>query len=331
MSITYENTQITTLTYGNESVNTATYHNVVVFQRNASVDIYGAFTISASSVAPPPYDENGYNYNEAAPLSATEQTINLGDITNYDYIVIKWDNEGTYVPYGIVSATATINEQSVTLFNGGGYAKSKTKINVSELSGTYSLKVKVTAKSSSPYRGYACRSMINVSYVQGMIGSGEPPAGVTFPDFTVGTAVSYAPPPYRGSDFTEQYNIYGDCGAPQYITHTLDLGDVTNYSTLTFTWDTWNTNDPTDVNKAWSGIGSRVVAYYEDPKTHNNVSLFDDETHSSSNRITDDVTIDLSQLSGNASLKVTVGAISGNDYRPYGANCILYVTDISMT
>ena len=330
MSITYQNTQILTLAYESVDVSTATYSSQIVFQRNASIDIYGSFTISASSVAPPPYDENGNNYDTPAPLATDEKTISLGDVTNYDYIVFKWNNTGSYVPYGSCSATATIGEETITLFDQAGSAKQKTKIDVKDLSGVYSIKFKVTAKSNSTYRGYGCGSTLNVEYVQGIIGTGETPTGVSFPNFQVGKVDSFAPPPYVSP--TEQYNINGYEGAPVYETYTLDLGDVTNYSTLTFTWDSWDPDDPDDpTTKTGSGYNSRVVAYYEDPLSHQRVYLFDETTHGMNNRMTDTATVDLSQLSGSVQFKVTVGAISGNDYAPYGAHCIIFCTDILMS
>lgn len=330
MSITYHNTQIMTLALNQTDVQTGTYHSILVFQKNGVVDIYSSFTISAFSVAPPPYDDNGNNYDTPAPLSTEEKTINLGDVTNYDYIVFKWNNEGSFVPYGMCKATATIGEQEITLFNGSGNSRQKTKIDVKDLSGVYSIKFKVYAKSNSSYRGYGCSSVLNIEYVQGMVGSGETPTGVTFPDFQVGKVDSFAPPPYVSP--TEQYNINGYEGAPVYATHILELGDVTNYNTLSFTWDTWDPDDPDDpTTKAGSGYNSRIVAYYEDPTSHQRVYLFDETTHSMNNRMTDTATVDLSQLSGTAQFKITVGAISGNDYAPYGAHCIIFCTDILMS
>lgn len=327
MSITYHNTQIMTLAFNQTDAQTATYNDVLVFQKNGVVDIYNSFNISAFSVAPPPYDENGNNYDTPAPLDEMEKTISLGDVTNYNYITFKWNNENSYVPYGSVTATATINDTTVTLFNGSGYSKANTKIDVSNLSGVYSIKFKVSAKSSSTYRGYSCRSVLNVEKVCGIVGSGEPTPGVTFEDFKIGPATSFAPPPYSEGG----YNIYGNNGLPAYAYHTIDLGDVTNYNTLSFTWDTWNTADPTTGDKAGSGYLSRIAAWYEDPNTSQKVYLYDDTSHNSSNRLTDSASIDLSQLSGLKSVTITIGAYSGNDYRYYGASNVLYVTSILMS
>lgn len=326
MAITYQNVQIQGLTKGSTTVDTATYQNTLVYSRSGSVLINAGFTKQVSSVAPPPYDENGYNYDTAAPNVIETVNIDLGDISSYDYLTFDWNNDDSYNFFGWVEAKVVIGDNVITqtIFDSANPTSGTKKIDISELSGEYVAHFTVRAQSRSPYMYYGTRTTLTVSNICGVYGEVVPSEDLG--NFALGPIASSAPPPYRGTEQSDWYNIYGDNGAPAYETHTIRMGDVTQYSALTFDW----TNTGTEPEEATgSGFGSRVMAKYHNPATDTDVSIFDHVAYSGTESGT--VTIDISSLTGSQSVIVTIGAISGNDYAPYGARTYLAVSDITLS
>ena len=168
MSIIYNSVSVASVNYGQTDVNKGYYHSVEVFTKEAQVVLYPAFSVQTQqSRVPPPYDENGYNYNDSAPVRWADETVEI-DVTSYDSITFSWNNEGTYNGWGGVHGYYEFNSGSrIELFDGAQDHRGEVTIDTSEISGTISLKFIAYAHSQSSYGGNVSGTTLNIGDILG--------------------------------------------------------------------------------------------------------------------------------------------------------------------
>ena len=137
------------------------YKGTTVYDRNPAYVISEYETaLTSDSVVPPPYDENGYNYNASAPEETVTIEIDMGaSYMSYDYLEFDWDNEGSGNAYGDIEVWVNWNEDNpgvlkkVTIFKNELHASGSVKLplyNGRDQQVTFHL----SAKSLSSYRYY---------------------------------------------------------------------------------------------------------------------------------------------------------------------------------
>ena len=143
------------------------YFGQLVFDGNVQID-------SGVSVVPPPYDENGYNYDDAAPQMTQSQTITISeDLTDYTTMKIVFDNVGCSNGYGEVYSNATIGSVSGMLYRIGqspNFVQGITvydgvivcTIDITNVTGVQNVVISNYAYSSSPYRYWNSRAVTNI-------------------------------------------------------------------------------------------------------------------------------------------------------------------------
>jgi hypothetical protein len=319
VSIQYNGTTIEGLSYNSIDVEAAFYESTQVYARTSSVLILASTTLQTeTSVVPPPYDENGYNYNASAPKKTATLSVPLGDITSYNSITFRWDNEGSGNAYGDISGTVKVGEITKNLFSGLN-ASGEVTLDVSSLSGEYALRFDVEAQSRSSYKLYRSTAVLNLYNICGVTGSAPTPVP-TGDSFSLNTGISVVPGPYDA----DGYNYSGSAPAKT-DSHTLTV-DVTDKNTLTFAWSSNISDD--DEEKSRNDYGN-ISAKYVDPYGSEQYLY-----NKSQNQKTDDIThyesIDVSAFSGNISLEFTVYAKSASSYRGYSSRAVLYVTNIAL-
>ena len=314
MAITYNGTNISSIEYDDNHVSSVSYDGTTVYTESGSVLILESASLETDiSVVPPPYDENGYNYNDQAPKKTNTLSIPLGDITSYNCISFEWNNDGTYNAYGIVKGTVTINETTTELFDTINESK-KTYIDVSDLSGEYSLRFYVEATSKSSYRGYVSKTALSIKNIYGVYESIQPEDN----SFVVDSGTSVVPPPYDENGYN-----YSSIAPEKEEQHIFDLGNVTSKTTFTFDWSNYK-----DDEHSLNGYG-QIYAKYVDLNGLDvylfNKSLSEEEDLSGS------VTIDLTNFTGNKSIIFKVYAKSESSYRGNSSRSMIYISNISVT
>lgn len=315
MAITYNGTAIADVTYNSTSIDSATYNETQIYTRSGYVVILANATLQTDeSKVPPPYDSEGYNYNDHAPKKEADLSIPLGDITSYNHISFDWDNSKSYNAYGDVLGTASIGDTTKTIFTSVD-SNGTVDIDVSELSGEYALRIHIEAQSRSSYRGYTTKTVLDMTNIRGVYSAITP---VDSNKFLLDSGESYVPGPYD----TQGYN-YGSEAPTLTKTYTLDLGDVSSKSSLSFNWATYADDDHSENDYG------QVYAKYVDLNGEEQY-LFN-KTLSAITDTTGSVTISLSAYTGSKSLIFTVYARSRSSYRWYLSRSLLSVTNISIT
>ena len=329
MAVIYDSTTITSISYGGTSITQGYFDSTLVFSSSGSdlIQEYFHLETEVSMIPRPdgvwetPYTNN--DPNAQAPAKTATDYILLGDVTSYDGITFNWDNEGSFSPYGTIYCDITVvdsnNEpvegSTVRLFElpqGSGY---KT-IDVSDLSGTYKLKVELYAKSRSNYSGYSAKAIVTMTNISGVIGGIVPPgARRVTPDFTMISSV-YAPEPYDQNGYN-----YNWSGGTDVDTLTIPLGDVTDYSEMIFEWSSDINGTPTGLNS-----GGEAKASYTD-MSGTETFLFNINSpgsHTNNGR----VVIDLSSVTGEKSIIFKTSAYANNPYRSYGTTTRLSISNM---
>lgn len=313
MAIIKDGTTVASITYNNTSVSTGLYDGTTVFTSDGYVVIQeSAFLETDRSFVPPPYDADGYNYNASAPKKEAELTIVLGDITSYDHISFDFDNSGSSNSYGVISGTATINETTVMIFNGINQ-NGTIDVDTSDLSGEYSLKLKIEAKSNSSYRGYSSKSVLTVSNIRGVFNSSTP---VIVDGFVIDSGTSRVPPPYDD----EGYN-YGGIAPTLTDSVEYNFGNVTTVNSVTFNWQNYIDEN----NFSWNNYGqiyAKYIDYYGIEQYIYSANL------AQVSNATGTITIDTSNITGNLSLRFMVYAKSASSSRGAVSRAILKVSNV---
>lgn len=142
------------------------YFGQLVFDGNVQVD-------SGVSVVPPPYDQDGYNYDNDPPQMTSSETISISeDLTDYDELKIIWNDARSSNGYGTIRSSVTIGSASGSLYSLGDPNPSSgvsdlngdiiTTIDISNITGTQNVVISNYAHSSSPYRYWGSRAVTNV-------------------------------------------------------------------------------------------------------------------------------------------------------------------------
>lgn len=309
MAITYNGTSVAVLSYNTTPISQATYNTTPVYASgNILIESYSLAT--DSSMVPPPYDENGYNYNATAPEKTAFASLDLGDITAYTQITFEWDNEGSSNSYGDISCWAIIHGQRVDVYSNtfSGTRRFTATIDVSSLSGNQTMDIHLSAKSRSSYRGYISRATINMYNISASSGA-IPDPGTTLADFTVDSGVSVVAPPYDANGYN-----YNATPSAQSNTYTLTI-DTTDKNSLTFNW-----NNTGSTNSYGTNYGK-----YTDIDS-NDVILFEDSISGSGS-----VTIDISSYTGSQSIVFTAYAKSNSSYSGNQSRAVLNIKNIVLS
>lgn len=168
MAIIYDNVTVATVGYSSVDISKAFYSSVEVFSKGASTVLYPGFSLQTdTSRVPPPYDENGYNFNDRAPEKWKDKTVEI-DVTSYDAIVFDWSNEGTGSAWGTVVGYYEINSANRTqIFEGANAQNGTITIDTSEMTGTIAIKFLAYAWSESSYQGYTSHTTLNIGDIRG--------------------------------------------------------------------------------------------------------------------------------------------------------------------
>lgn len=313
MSVIKNGTTVASILYGGVDISSGFYSSVEVFTGDGYEIIQeSAFLQTDRSIVPPPYDADGYNYNASAPKKTAELTIALGDISDFDHISFDFDNVGSFNSYGYILGTATINETTVTIFNEIN-SSGKIDIDTSDLSGEYSLKLKLEAKSNSSYRSYYSQAVLTARNIRGVY---QPETPVIDDGFELNSDISRTPPPYDA----DGYN-YGAIAPTKTATYEFDFGNVSDYNTVTFTWQNYIDEDIFSIN-SYGEIYAKYTDYYGIDQYIYSANL----VHVSNTTGTS--TIDVSTITGDMKLRFTVYAKSASPSRGAVSRAVLKISDI---
>lgn len=311
MAVSYNTSPASTISYNTSSVSTGTYNGTTVFNGSGAVVILASATLQTDvSQVPPPYDEQGYNYNATAPKKEADLSISLGDITSYSSISFDFTNDGSFNGYGYIRGTATINNTTIVIFDSINQTGTRI-IDTSDLSGEYALRIHIEAKSNSSYRGYTTKAILNMTNICGNTGSVTPPVTNVF---SIDSGTSQVPPPYDA----QGYN-YGGTAPAKSESYELELGDVTSKSSLTFTWYNYDGD-----NHSGNGYGTIYGGYYDLDGIYQYLFNTPGDT-------TGSVTIDLTSATGLKTIRFTVYAKSLSSYKNYTSNAVLKVSEYTLT
>ncbi|MBO7449050.1 MAG: hypothetical protein J6U54_01665 [Clostridiales bacterium] len=314
MAVTFNGTSLNSIIFNNTTLNTVTFNDTTVYTANASVDILKTKSMqSGVSVAPPPYNDEGYNVNESPQEKRTLYSIpsGLDPNTRYDKIIFQWDNNGSVNSYGEISAYVVINGIRRDIFS--EIDKSgKCEIDISSIATPSTIDFFVVARSLSAYRGYISNSVLNVYNLMAHAGGSEPgPAPLS--GFTLDSGISVAPPPYDDNGYN--YNT-----PASEVTNTKSITiDATGKSSLTLVWhiDNSSNNNYGIINGAW-GINNSLNNLFRD--TYQDYHYEDDHT----------ITVPISSYSGNITLDFEVTAQSVSPYRGWNSRSVLRVDSITI-
>ena len=193
---------------------------------------------------------------------------------------------------------------------------SNAKVDVSSLSGSQMMDIHLSAKSRSSYRGYVTRSSVNLYNICGSTAP-TPEPETDYSNFTLESGDSRVPGPYDENG----YNYNGTAPTKE-ETYTLNLGDVTDLSEVTFHWDnTGSAQGYGDVYAKYKGLDDNDVILFK-----NTVEGAGDVNASYG-----DVTIDLTSYTGSKSILFTVYAKSRSSYRGSVSHVTLNVSNIVAT
>ena len=313
MAVTYNSTAVSDISYNSNDISEGTYNGTTVFTDNQSVLIIESYHLETeTSVVPPPYDEGGYNYSATAPEKTAGASLDLGDITNYNYITFEWNNKDSGNAYGDIKGWVIIYGVRLDLFTNIIYNQDRifAAIDVSELTGSQMMDIHLSAKSRSSYRGYNSKAVLNLYNICGSTAP-TPEPETDYSDFTLDSGISVVPGPYDENGYN-----YNATAPTKEETYTLNLGDVTGLSEVSFHWDNAGTgNGYGDVYAKYKGLDN------------NDVILFRNNEYAGYG----DVTIDLTSYTGSKSILFTVYAKSRSSYRGYTSNATLNVSNIVAT
>ena len=319
MAITYNSTAVSDISYNSNDISEGTYNGTTVFTDNQSVLIIESYHLETeTSVVPPPYDEGGYNYSATAPEKTALASLDLGDITNYNYITFEWNNIGTANGYGDFNGWVIIDGVRLDLFNNVIYNQDRISatIDVSSLSGSQMMDIHLSAKSRSSYRGYVTRASVNLYNISGSTAP-TPEPETDYSNFTLESGDSRVPGPYDENGYN-----YNGTAPTKTETYILNLGDVTDLSEVSFHWDnTGSAQGYGDVYAKYKGLDdSDVILFKKTVEGAGDVNVS-----------YGDVTIDLTSYTGNKSIVFTVYAKSRSSYRGSVSHVTLNVSNIVAT
>lgn len=240
MPIIYNNTTIDTLIYSDTNIEHGYYDNVEVFSSHSMVQIYGEATIdSGASYVNPPYDSQGYNHDGDSPTMENYVDIPLGDVTNYTFLNIVWDNSGSFNFYGTIYGDYTLNSVTTRLFEGHGDRGGTLSIDITELTGNQTLRIHTYAKNGSTYYAYGSKAVVNIRSIYAYRSDTpivEPITIIQNYHFDSGTSV--APPPYDENGYSES------AGSAVSNSYTVYLDNAAAYSTLEISWNNYDSSNP---------------------------------------------------------------------------------------
>lgn len=316
MGITYNSANVLNVTYNSATVTSVTYNSATVFNGGGStVILASAFLETDVSQVPPPYDEGGYNYNSQAPKKEADLSIPLGDITNYNVVAFEFNNDDSINTYGEISGSATIGTIVVPIFNNLNQ-NGTISIDTSSLSGEYALRIHIEAKSWSSYRWYSTKAVLHMATIRG-IASGSAPGSSSH--IQIDSGESYVPGPYD----SDGYN-YGGIAPAKYEEQTIDIGDVTNKTTVTISWanwyDTYTTLGEQERILATNDYG-RIYATYTDQ--YGTEQFIYDKAYIGVDLDSGSITIDVTNNTGHLNITFRVYAKSESNYEWYRSRAVL--------
>ena len=312
MAVSFNGTTLSSISFNETALSSVSFDGTTVFSGSEDEIIATNVTYrSGISVAPPPYNSEGYNVDTLPPEKKVMHTLSLGDVTNYDKIIIDWDNQGSVNSYGEISAYVVVKGSRYDIFNELDKSGHK-EINIGSLTGTTSLDIFTVAKSLSAYNGYVSESVINLKNVVLHAGSVEPTPEVI--SFVLSSGTSVAPPPYDSNG----YNY--DTPAPELKEYKHITVDVTGKSTLTMNWhiDNSSNNNYGIIIGAW-GINESYT------------NLFIDTNQDYHDEAANPIVENISSYSGNITLDFEVTAQSLSPYSGWNSRSVLKVDSITLS
>lgn len=312
MAVTFNGTALSSISFNETALSQVSFDGTVVFSGSQDEIIATNVTYgSGASVAPPPYNSEGYNVDTMPPEKKVMHTISLGDVTNYDKIIIDWDNQGSVNSYGEISAYAVVKGTRYNIFDDLDKSGHK-EINIGSLTGATSLDIFTVAKSLSAYNGYISESVINLKNVVLHAGSVEPTPPVV--SLTVDSGTSKVPPPYDENGYNYDGVAQG-VTASDYITI-----DTTDKTTATVTWNKNGTNNDYGIIEAKYTIGGVDTTIFAEN------SLFD--THS---ELANPFTIPISSYTGSQTITFTASAESKSTYGGWSSKAVINIESVTLS
>lgn len=311
MAVSFNGTTLTGLYLNGSAATTASFNGTTVFAGSTEEVIVSTKTVrSGVSVAPPPYNSEGYNVDTLPPEATKMEQISF-DASTFHKITFEWDNKGSVNSYGEISAYVVLRGTRYNLYS--DLDKSgKIEINTSSLSGTQTLDIFAVAKSLSAYSGYISESVVNLKNVIGHTQGVTPTPEVI--SFTLDSGTSSAPPPYDENGYN-----YNDA-APELKVEKHITVDVTDKNTLTMNWQRGAAcNDDYGIISCSWGINESYTNLFR--KTNQD---YDYDADNSQTR-------DVSSMTGNITLDFYVEAQSLSPYRGWNSRSVLQVDSITLT